>query len=309
MKVELGNKKAQLGADDYIGRCFGRCTLVDHRAVDRWPNSRARARSAAPALPPAGVMHCDGACTSEIALVGMVEAAACHRPQLDARRAPSSSAAASTRSPLPRPRRCARAQSAPRRRAQRVLGGLGDAAQVPKCKMARGQIRQRRLGNCRLSGYEARDPRAPPSSPPPKRSEGAGEDPVRDRGAMAAGLHRRAAATSRLTPPSTLQAAPWWRGPWWRGGRAAVDAAIDAGGGGGGRAGPDRRRSRDAATSASRRAPAPTDGAARRGFITRVFLSGSSYCCGAGRDTGGGISSVLQHASAHLLHFFLPLAT
>ena len=37
VKVELGNKKAQLGADDYIGRCFvPLTTLVDHRAVDRW---------------------------------------------------------------------------------------------------------------------------------------------------------------------------------------------------------------------------------------------------------------------------------
>ena len=37
VKVELGNKKAQLGADDYIGRCFvPLTTLVDHRAHDRW---------------------------------------------------------------------------------------------------------------------------------------------------------------------------------------------------------------------------------------------------------------------------------
>ena len=80
VKVELGNKKAQLGADDYIGRCFvPLTTLVDHRAVDRWYKleggkgnvGKVRLRLL---FKPAGVMHCDGACTSEIALVGMVEA-------------------------------------------------------------------------------------------------------------------------------------------------------------------------------------------------------------------------------------------
>ena len=79
VKVALGNKKAQLGADDYIGRCFvPLTTLVDHRAHDRWYKlegkgdvGRVRLRLL---FKPAGVMHCDGVCTSEIALVGMVEA-------------------------------------------------------------------------------------------------------------------------------------------------------------------------------------------------------------------------------------------
>ena len=47
VKVELGNKKAQLGADDYIGRCFvPLTTLVDHRAMTAGTSSRARATSA-----------------------------------------------------------------------------------------------------------------------------------------------------------------------------------------------------------------------------------------------------------------------
>ena len=79
VKVELGNKKAQLGADDYIGRCFvPLTTLVDHRAVDRWYKLEGKGNVGKVRLrllfKPAGVMHCDGACTSEIALVGMVEA-------------------------------------------------------------------------------------------------------------------------------------------------------------------------------------------------------------------------------------------
>ena len=90
VKVELGNKKAQLGADDYIGRCFvPLTTLVDHRAVDRWYKLEGKGNARRQGgrgegdvgkvrlrllFKPAGVMHCDGACTSEIALVGMVEA-------------------------------------------------------------------------------------------------------------------------------------------------------------------------------------------------------------------------------------------
>ena len=79
VKVELGNKKAQLGADDYIGRCFvPLTTLVDHRAHDRWYKLEGKGNVGKVRLrllfKPAGVMHCDGACTSEIALVGMVEA-------------------------------------------------------------------------------------------------------------------------------------------------------------------------------------------------------------------------------------------
>ena len=77
VKVELGNKKAQLGADDYIGRCFvPLTTLVDHRARDRWYKLKGNVGKVRLRLlfKPAGVMHCDGVCTSEIALVGMVEA-------------------------------------------------------------------------------------------------------------------------------------------------------------------------------------------------------------------------------------------
>ena len=79
VKVALGNKKAQLGADDYIGRCFvPLTTLVDHRAHDRWYKLEGKGNVGKVRLrllfKPAGVMHCDGACTSEIALVGMVEA-------------------------------------------------------------------------------------------------------------------------------------------------------------------------------------------------------------------------------------------
>ena len=79
VKVALGNKKAQLGRDDYIGRCFVPLqTLHDHRAVDRWYKLEGKGNVGKVRLrllfKPAGVMHCDGACTSEIALVGMAEA-------------------------------------------------------------------------------------------------------------------------------------------------------------------------------------------------------------------------------------------
>ena len=151
VKVELGNKKAQLGKDDYIGRCFvPLTTLVDHRAVDRWYKLEGKGKVRLRLLfKPAGVMHCDGACTSEIALVGMVEA--------DEYATGRKLALAALRVPRRRHRRevhlCGRGAALRRararrdRRAQRVLGGLGDAARVPKCKMARGQIRQRRLGD------------------------------------------------------------------------------------------------------------------------------------------------------------------
>ena len=86
-RVAVGDVRRQLGADDHIGRCHVALqTLLDHTAHDRWyalegpkdaagePRGGVGKVRVRLLFKPAGVMHCDGACTSEIALVGMVEA-------------------------------------------------------------------------------------------------------------------------------------------------------------------------------------------------------------------------------------------
>ena len=159
-RVAVGDVRRQLGADDHIGRCHVALqTLLDHTAHDRWyalegpkdaagePRGGVGKVRVRLLFKPAGVMHCDGACATETRVVAMVEADAYARRR-SCRRGPSGmklrplllSSLEGTR-PAARGRARARAD----RRAQRVLGGVGDGARA--AAVARGQVRRGRLGD------------------------------------------------------------------------------------------------------------------------------------------------------------------